>query len=156
MNAWPHNKIYNNVHWEILRHSMEPAGWLFTRITNHHESVVRHIDASAGELAVVTAKTAESNWYALTTRRMIGVLDGVNFDIAADKITRCDFGQNAKGHGGVQLATANVTLSGGKSMNFEFETGRAWMAPECYTSWWVRKYAIFDSLKFDPNPKTIA
>lgn len=156
MNESLDNKIYNNVHWHVERHSMDSDSWLFTRITNHHDPALCEIDTSSGERAVVTARTTEFNWYALTTRRITGTFNGVDFNVPANRITQCNFGQNPKGYGGVQLAIALVTDADGNSIEFEFETGRAWMAPEYYTSWWVRKCAILNILKFDPKPEAMA
>ena len=156
MNDWPDNKIFNNAIWDIRSHSMSPDDWKFTRIADYHECIVQHVDVASGELPVVTAKTSPINWYALTSRRIIGETDGTPFCVASDRMTRCDFGKNPKGYNDVETDVAMIEHLDGDSVVMEFETGHAWMAPEYYISWWVRKYVILDILKFDPNTKTTA
>jgi hypothetical protein len=153
MTDWPDTKIYNNVIWEIKRHSMSPESWRFTRIDDYHTEVLDSIVASEGERALVTAVTSDRNWYALTTRRLIGFsLDGP-FDIPSHTMTDCRFGSNPKGYNDVPFSIATIFQSGTPTATFEFETGKAWMAPEYYTSWWLRKFRILDVLKFDPASK---
>ena len=135
---------------------MSPANWLFTRISEHYDCALPNINRTDGELAIVTARTSEFNWYALTTRRIIGETNNASFDVPAAQIVGCDFGRNAKGYGSQQFALATVTCRDGSQVQLEFETGRAWMAPQYYMSWWVRKYVILDVLKFDPTNKTMA
>lgn len=150
MNPWPDEKIYNNVIWEIRRHSMDPELWRYTRIKNHHDEVLASYGPANGERAVVTAVTSDGNWYALTTRRLVGVSYDGPFDVPAHLMTDCTFGDNAKGYGNVELSIATVKQRANGSVTFEFETGKAWMAPEYYVSWWVRKFPILDVFKFDP------
>ena len=150
MNSWPDEKIYNNAIWEIRRHSMNPELWCYTRIENHHEEVLHAYTASGGERAIVTAATSNGNWYALTSRRLVGVSNDGPFDVAAHLMTGCDFGGNPKGYKVIELSVATVFESGVAAATFEFETGKAWMAPEYYVSWWIRKFPILDVFKLDP------
>jgi len=156
MNGWPDSKIFNNAIWDIRRHSMAPENWTNTRIENYHEFITKHLDASSGELAIVTAKTLASNWYALTSRRIIGQFENASFDIPAERITKGNFGPNAKGFRDVKIEVATISHLDGPPISLEFETGRAWMAPEYYISWWIRKFPILDVLKYDPNKETPA
>ncbi len=150
MNDWPDTKIYNNAIWYIKRHLMSPETWRFTRIENYHTEVLDSFVASEGERAVVTAMTSERNWYALTTRRLIGCSSDGTFDIPAHTMTDCRFGSNPKGYSDVELSIATIFQMGTPVATFEFETGKAWMAPEYYATWWVRKFKLIDVLKFDP------
>ncbi len=150
MNPRPDEKIYNNVIWDIRRSSMTPENWRYTRIENHHDEVLNLFGASDGERAVVTAITSNANWYALTTRRLVGVSYDGPFDIPAHLMTDCTFGDNPKGYDNVTLSVATISQSGVATATFEFETGKAWMAPENYVSWWIRKFPILDVFKFAP------
>lgn len=150
MNPWPDERIYNNAIGDIRRHSMNPELWRYTRIKDHHHEVLDSYDATNGERAVVTAVTSNGNWYALTTRRLVGVSYDGPFDVPAHRITDCTFGDNAKGYGNVELSIATITQPEFDSVTFEFETGTAWMAPQYWVSWWIRKFPILDILKFDP------
>ena len=154
MNHWPDKKIFNNVLWDIQQNAMGPESWALTRLVDCHASITQHIDSKDGELALVSARTTDSNWYALTSRRIIGEMNQNAFDVLADRITNCNFGMNPKGHRNVKFAVATITHLDGPPVLIEFETGRAWMAPEYYMSWWIRKYAILDVLKFDQNVET--
>ena len=129
---------------------MSPESWRFTRIDNHHEKVLDSYVASDGERAVVTAVTSDNNWYALTTRRLVGVSFDGPFDVSAHLMTDCKFGDNPKGFDDVSLSIATIFQSGEAKATFEFETGKAWMAPQNYVSWWIRKFPILDVFKFDP------
>ena len=150
MTDWPDTKIYNNAIWDIKRHSMSPEAWRFTRIENYHTEVLDSFVASEGERAVVTAVTSDRNWYALTTRRLIGFSFDAPFDIPAQAMTECRFEGNPKGTKDVPLSIATIFQSGTPAATFEFETGKAWMAPEYYVSWWLRKFRMLDVLEFDP------
>ena len=156
MTDWPDKKIHNNVIWDIRRHARTPQEWAFTRIAKHDDCVLQKTNRTDGELAIVTARTTGSNWYALTSRRIIGETDNAAFDVSADRITDCDFGRNPKGYNDEQFGIATITHREGMPVQMEYETGGAWMAPEYYMLWWIRKYSILDVLKFDPNVKTTA
>ena len=82
MTDWPDEKIYNNVIWEIRRNLMTPDQWAFTRIAGHHKEIADRLDSTTGERLVVTALTAGSNWYAMTTRRVVGQYNGDRFNPA--------------------------------------------------------------------------
>ena len=153
MNAWPDEKIYNNAIWDIRRSSMTPEQWRCTRIENHYEQVLESLECAEGERIVVSAITSDTHWYALTTRRLVGVSRDGAFDVAAHLMTNCTFGDNPKGHNDVQLSIAKISQCDGVSATFEFETGKAWMAPQNYVSWWIRKFPILDVFKFDPAAK---
>ncbi|NLS90994.1 MAG: hypothetical protein GXX96_02255 [Planctomycetaceae bacterium] len=152
MTDWPDAKIFNNVTWEIQRHSITPDEWTYTRISNHHGEIIEQLDKATGERAVVTAMTGDTNWYALTTRRIVGEFDCRRFDVSAHLVAAYDFGRNPKGYGEVQFGVATITGVDGVQTCLEFETGRAWMAPEYYFSWWIRKYPRLDVFKFNPDP----
>jgi hypothetical protein len=150
MTAWPDDKIYNNAIWDIRRRSMDWASWRFTRLENHFSSVSTLLDEDSGERVIVSAITLSGNWYAMTTRRLVGMHAGATFDVLATDMTDCTFGDNPKGHGNVPTDVATITVRDAPLATFEFETGKAWMAPEHYTTWWIRKYPIIDNLRFDP------
>jgi hypothetical protein len=150
MNSWPDDKIYNNVVWDIRRSSMTPELWRYTRIADHHDEVLDSYVPFTGERPIVTALTSTGNWYALTTRRLTGVSFDDPFDVSAHLVTACNFGDNPKGYNNKELAIATIFQSGVAAATFEFETGKAWMAPENYVSWWIRKFPILDVFKFDP------
>jgi hypothetical protein len=150
MSSWPDEKIYNNAIWEIRRHSMNPESWRYTRIDNHHSDLVDSCGAADGERPIVTAVTCNGNWYAFTTRRLVGVFRDGAFAVPAHLMTDCSFGDNAKGYGNVELSIATISQGEDAPVTFEFETGKAWMAPEYYVSWWIRKFPLLDVFKFDP------
>jgi hypothetical protein len=150
MTDWPDDKIYNNAIWDIRRRSMDSESWRFTRLQDHFSCVSTSLDGESGERVIVSAKTLSGNWYAMTTRRLVGMYCGRAFDVLAKEMTDCTFGDNPKGHGNVPTDVATIIVRGASSASFEFETGKAWMAPEHCITWWIRKYPILDSLRFDP------
>ena len=139
MDDWPDTKIRNNLDWYIRKHVMDPESWRYTRLADHHAEVIHHAGLQTGEIPIVTSHISDSSWYALTTRRIIGTLDGTDVDLTATNITDEKFG-NFKGYGNALTEIMVIVRSGQPDTRLEYETGKASMAPIYYFKFWEKSF----------------
>jgi len=136
----------------IRRHSMNPEEWRFTSIGKLHPGIEQHFELLAGELMLVSAFFSDDSWYAFTTRRIITNYAGCVDTLDPQQGVNSEFG-NFKGYpldnntqlGAIPRATASLK-NPISVLHFEYETGKASMAPIYATQYWCRKHPILHKL----------
>lgn len=129
----------------IRRASMNPEDWRFTLIAELHPQLRGRLPHVPGELPLASAFLSEHSWYAFTTRRIMSHFEGsTNAVDPANGITAA-FG-NFKGVGGDPSQVATISTSSGAAIRFEYETGKASMAPIYASRYWVQKHHILHKL----------
>lgn len=146
-------KIRNNADWYIRKHSMKLEAWRYTRLNDHHNKLVEHLDSGDGELPVVTSYVSEQSWYILSTRRVISFVNGKRGDVPASETETSGYG-NFKGYGNQRTERMTLQSQHLPAASLEFETGYASMAPIYYFRFWAIRYPIIDKLYHDPYTKT--
>src|SRR5688572_20859066 len=102
MGNWPDAKIRSTAIWYIGKHAMDLPAWRYTLVGEAHSEVLSHAKLEPGELSLVSFLATETNWYLLTTRRVIGALFERRVRVAALDILEDRFG-NFKGFGGLSF-----------------------------------------------------
>jgi hypothetical protein len=129
----------------IRRASMDPEGWQFTVIGQLHPMLVGLLTLGSGELPLVSAFLSEDSWYAFTTRRIVSHHHGETRALVPANGIKSEFG-NFKGYRGQPIQVATISSDSGKAIRFEYETGKASMAPIYATQYWWRKHPILHKL----------
>jgi hypothetical protein len=133
---------------------MDPEEWRFTVIGALHPSLADHLSLAAGELVLASAFFSAASWYAFTTRRIVSHFQSTLQSLDPSQGIRAEFG-NFKGYSGgdnsrlgaVPREAATITAaSSGAELHFEYETGKASMAPIYAAMYWIRKHRFFDKL----------
>ncbi|MCA9175736.1 MAG: hypothetical protein KDB14_14725 [Planctomycetales bacterium] len=148
MDVWPDRKIRNNADWYIRKHATGLT-WRYTRLETHDPELIRRSGLQAGELPIVTSHISDASWYALTTRRVVGTLDGQDVELAATDVSAARWG-NFKGYGHAQTEAMVLVDAARRELRLEYEIGLASMAPIYYFPFWAIKYPVLDKLKDDP------
>jgi hypothetical protein len=148
MTDWPDKKIRTVAQWYIEKASMDPATWRFTLIGTVHPAVSERITMQEGELPLVSCFFSDANWYLFTTRRMLGSYRSQQVAVVPTEIVEEKFG-NFKGYRGEETNLLTLTLPDGRTMQLEYETGKASMAPIYYVRFWKIKYPVLDKLLSD-------
>ncbi len=151
---WPDEKIRNNASWYIQKHSTDPESWRYTHISRGHPEVRKRCGLQLGELVIVTSFISDASWYALTSRRIIGLYRGKLSDLQAVDVIEDKF-RNFKGYRGVETEIMTLRRTGQPDTQLEYETGKASMAPMYYFRFWAIKYPVLDKLRHDPNTRNM-
>ena len=118
----------------IKRKSMDIDTWRYTRVGDIHGEVQEQIDLAVGELPIVSCFISNASWYLITTRRIVGNYYGNKLDIKPIEIQEELLGLfktygNFKGSGEKDTEIFTLRTSENKEVWFEYETGKASMAP---------------------------
>ena len=125
----PDEKVSDICLASIRRHPMNPEGWRNTLIADLHFGIRNDVfRVSRGELVLVSCYFSNASWYAITTRRIVGVYYGRRSEIPATDIEEPKFG-NFKGYGEMEREVMTIRSPESPESRFEFETGNASMAP---------------------------
>ena len=146
MNGYPDEKIRSTSIRYINQHAMTPSTWKSTVIGQAHTALSRLAEMDSGESPIVSCWHSESNWYVLSTRRVLGACRGKTINAAILDVVSNRFG-NFKGYGQKGIETMNLGLANGRAVQLEYETGPASMAPIYYFRYWTIKYPVLDKLR---------
>jgi hypothetical protein len=94
---------------------------------------------------VVSAFLSADSWYVFTTRRIVSHLDVTTRSLDPSHGLTERFG-NFKGVGGISRQVAELSTPSGATLRFEFETGKASMAPIYASRYWTQKHPILHKL----------
>ena len=112
----------------IRRSSMDHQEWEYTKIGLLNGELVDLVKLKEVEIVLVSSFISEKSWYVMTTRRIICNHDGRVSEIDAQGINEHDFA-NFKGRDNRKIELAKISAENGQEVKFEFETGKASMAP---------------------------
>ena len=129
----------------IRRFSMDPEEWGFTRIGELHPEIGERLSPEPGELPVVSAFLSAGSWYVFTTRRVVSHFDAETQSLDPSGGLREWFG-NFKGVGEISQQVAELSTPSGARLRFEYETGKASMAPIYAARYWTQKHPILHKL----------
>ncbi|WP_255990815.1 hypothetical protein [Chitinolyticbacter albus] len=131
----------------IRRSSMDINTWLHTTIAGLHPGIPPMFELDPGELPLTSGFFSEQSWWVITTRRIAcqhagaaASLDprfGIEFNF--DNFKGLD---QSRQMGALPCSIATITSLEGKALHFEFETGKASMAPIYACRFW-RQVARF-------------
>jgi hypothetical protein len=138
-------KIHDVVIASIRRHSISPEKWRNTCIAGLHQLFAKEFSLQSGEFVVASAKISSNSWYIFTTRRLVSCFKGRQSEARLSELKESEFG-NFKGYGsnpnlGTTILTEVATLNFSNDLiiQFEYETGKASMAPIYATKYWQQK-----------------
>jgi len=136
----------------VRRHSMDIATWQHTVVGELHPGMEALCQLSPDELPIASGFFSSESWWAITTRRIASRYKGSSSMLDPRFGIEAEFGNfkgikrsEALGVPGTEVATV-VSAKGGKPVRFEFETGKASMAPIYACMFWSRVS------KLPPNP----
>lgn len=128
----------------VRRHSMDPDSWKHTVIGELHSGIAAIWELDPGEQAIASGFLSKENWWAVTTRQVTSKFQGVASSLDPRFGIESEFG-NFKGIKRSEVSeapaieVATVKLSSGEAqVCFEFETGKASMAPIYACMFWSR------------------
>lgn len=129
---------YNIAVASVRRHSMDIHEWKHTSIGKLHQSIGVGFNPQAGELVIASGQLAPKDWWAVTTRRVIGVLDGKYSELDPRFGIESKFG-HFKGFANEGTEVAEITSpKQGLTVRFRFETMKPSMAPIYACMFWSR------------------
>ena len=140
----------------IRRHCMNAELWQYTVIGNAHVEIAAAIGTQPGELPLVSCLVSGESWYIFTTRRIVSRCRGTTRQLLAPSISGKHYG-NFKGHarsGSRAVLTEIATLENpetGVTLELEFETMYASMAPIYACKFWERRSKQRASKKVSPG-----
>jgi hypothetical protein len=144
----------------IRRASMDPHEWKHTVIGAAHPALA-WLNLAPEEKALTSAFFAVSSWYAFTTRRVIGCHESRRTELDPTRGVEIDF-PNFKGtgntptnlHGAIPRETATASAPDSTAVvRFDFETGKASMAPIYAARYWSIKHPVLHKL-IAPSQRT--
>ncbi len=148
MDNWPDSTIRSVALWYIEKHIMAPSEWLYTHVGDAPQEVLSRVELQAGEAPLVSFFLSSESWYLLSTRRIIGASAGLMVSVNSLDVVDERFG-DFKGRSGVTVEVMFLRLSSGLTVELQYETGRAAMAPMYYFTFWRMKYPILHKFKPD-------
>ena len=108
---------------------MDPDEWSHTLIGTLHSEIGQDVfRLSPAELVLVSCHFSPASWYVITTRRIVGTYYGRRSEVPAEDIDEDNFG-NFKGYGQMEREVMTIRSLDSPESRFEFETGKASMAP---------------------------
>jgi hypothetical protein len=115
----------------IKRHTIEPLSSVHTRYYESNEltglaEVRSEIQLVQEELPIASTFFSRSDWTVVTTRRIIGVCQGVSREVSLGALRRWQWG-NFKGYGNERSTIMTLTSKDGHQHSFILETGDASM-----------------------------
>ena len=102
--------------------------WSNTIIEEIHPEVQGLVELQDGELPLVSCYFSAESWYVISTRRLTGLYCGDLKEIDVLDIASERFG-NFKGLSNKKTEVLTITTIGNSEVKFEYETGKASMAP---------------------------
>lgn len=127
----------------VRRHSMDVDAWKWTVIGALHKNMVALCSLGPDELPIASGFFSNESWWVVTTRRIASrhgetsyMLDprfGIDFSFGNFKGIKPSEALRAP-----STEVATVTSTKGERACFEFETGRASMAPIYACMFWSR------------------
>ena len=132
----------------VRRHSMTPDQWKHTVIGSIHPELASSFDFLPGERPIASGFFSQASWWFISTQRVVSQYQGVRQELDPRYGVDHEFG-NFKGIKRSESASAPATetatvtsLRTKQSVQFEFETGKASMAPIYACMFWSRVTAF--------------
>lgn len=145
----------------VRRHSMTPDQWEHTVIGCVHPKLASSLDFLPGELPIASGFFSQTSWWLISTQRVVSQHDGERRELDPRYGIEHVFG-NFKGikssdsPRAPKTEVATVTSQKTREcVSFEFETGRASMAPIYACMFWSRVTAFHHGGR-DAQPCTLA
>lgn len=128
----------------VRRHSMDSENWKFTVIGKLHNEISRLLSLNSGELVIASGFFSSDSWWCITTRRIVASIEGHLAELDPRYGIDSTFG-NFKGikrseapmAPTKEIATV-MSKNDERTVKFEFETGKASMAPIYACMFWSR------------------
>ena len=127
----------------IRRHSMDVGTWLHTVIGEVHPGIAAQFLLEPGELCLASGYLSDESWWVISTRRIASRHQGVNASLDPRYGVEYRFGNfkgitegEVAGVPGSEIATV-TSRNGGPAIQFEYETGKASMAPIYACRFWA-------------------
>ena len=133
---------------------MHPADWKHTVIGTLHPALSDRLQLAPDEKVLTSAFLDDADWYAFTTRRVICSHESSIQEVDPTNGLESNFG-NFKGYldgdnrslGTIPREIAVTSARGsGSAVRFEYETGKASMAPIYAARYWELKHPILHKL----------
>lgn len=128
----------------IRRHSMDVEGWGHTVVGELHRGLTKLLALEPGELPIASAYWSTESWWVMTTRRITGCYRGEVSSLDPRYGVDADWGDfkgikrgEAPNAPGTEVATV-TSPKADRPVRFEFETGKASMAPIYGCMFWAR------------------
>jgi hypothetical protein len=127
----------------VRRHSMDVDAWKYTVVGALHQNMVALCSLGSGELPIASGFFSSESWWVVTTRRIASRYGETSYVLDPRFGIESDFG-NFKGIkpsgtlGAPNTEVATVASPKGERACFEFETGKASMAPIYACMFWSR------------------
>ena len=128
----------------IRRHSMDADTWRHTVIGELHAGIDPHFALVSGELPIASGFFSTESWWVVTTRRITSQHEGAATSLDPRYGVESHFGnfKGIKRSQAPEKTTSEVATvessNGGGLLRFEFETGKASMAPIYACMFWSR------------------
>jgi hypothetical protein len=128
----------------VRRHSMDINSWKHTVVGALHSDIAGTLELSQGEQVIASGFLSKESWWAVTTRRVATKFQGVVSSIDPRFGVESEFGnfkgiKRSEAPDAAATEVATVKLSNGEAqVRFEFETGKASMAPIYACMFWSR------------------
>ena len=128
----------------VRRHSMDADSWKHTVIGELHSGIAAIWELGNGEQVIASGFFSEESWWAITTRRIASHFQGVATSLDPRFGIESEFGnfkgiKRSEAPEAPATEVATVKLSNGEArVRFEFETGKASMAPIYACMFWSR------------------
>jgi hypothetical protein len=113
----------------IRRHSMDVATWRETSIAELRPSLANRVQLRDGESVLVSFSGSETDWYVLTSQRVLGVSGGDAYDVSVDAIRDYELDQFKLPDGQYGTFDLRLILADGSKVKVRCEAGKASMAP---------------------------
>lgn len=132
----------------VRRHSMTPDQWSHTVIGCMHPKLASSVDLLPGELPIASGFFSDSSWWLISTRRVVSQHQGARRELDPRYGIEHEFGnfkgiKRSESPSAPSTSVATVTsLKTKDSIQFEFETGKASMAPIYACMFWSRVTAF--------------
>lgn len=128
----------------IRRHSMDAGSWRHTAIGELHPGLAELLALDPSELPIASAYFSAESWWAITTRRITGCYQGVissldpRYGVGAEWGDFKGIKRSEAPHCPVTEVATVTSAKADRPVRFEFETGKASMAPIYGCMFWTR------------------
>jgi hypothetical protein len=122
----------------VRRHSMDTHEWKHAVIGELHQCIGASLQVQAGDLVIASGFLSSNDWWAVTTRRVAGVLEGAYSELDPRFGIEPKFGHfKGSANGGTEVAEIRSPKQG-LMVRFRFETKKPSMAPIYACMFWSR------------------